>query len=103
MISKIGKINNSTGFILIEVMVAFTIIIFGIVACFGSLSRSLKVSQKIEKKEKTVEGLKPLFFEAVAGQRDDIALPTLDFLSSNGKVLAKLELLAQGVVTRHEP
>lgn len=99
MISRTGKINNSRGSALVEALIAFTILAVGIVACFQVILRSFQVSHKIDKNEKTIQSLKPVFFEMAEGRRDDLPALTLDFLESDGQALKAVASLAPGALS----
>ena len=49
--------RNSQGFLLIEVLIAFVVIVLGSSVCFYGLSQNLKISKVVKEKEIKMEEL----------------------------------------------
>ena len=57
--------RSSRGFLLVEALLAFTILLLGAVVCFYGFSRNLKVSQELGKRQVRISGLQAVLLKSV--------------------------------------
>lgn len=68
-------------------MIAFLILVLGVMACLQGLAQSLRASKKIDGADRLIARLAPLMFQIEAGQRHDLPPLTLDRLDPDFRPL----------------
>lgn len=75
---------------LIEVLIALVIVAFGVMACYGMISKSVLISKRAERSSADIRELRPVFFEMDNGHRTDLGPPALDRLDPDVRQWKKM-------------